>query len=69
MPSLFTNSILSVCVSNGKVSTEKSVVKAIEGLDKDLTILIIAHRLTTLKKCDLIINVKNKKITVHNKLP
>ncbi len=42
--------------------TEKSVVKSIEGLDDDLTILIIAHRLSTLKNCDLIVEVKNKNI-------
>ncbi len=32
--------------------TEKSVMEAINSLDKDLTILIIAHRLSTLKGCD-----------------
>ena len=31
--------------------TEQAVMEAIEGLSSDLTILIIAHRLTTLKKC------------------
>ena len=32
-------------------TTEKAVMQAIEGLSKDLTVLIIAHRLTTLKNC------------------
>ena len=36
-------------------ATEQSVMKAIEGLGEKLTILIIAHRLTTLKECDRII--------------
>ena len=36
-------------------STEQEVMKAIEGLGGQLTILIIAHRLTTLKGCDRII--------------
>ena len=44
--------------------TEKSVVESIEGLDKELTVLIIAHRLTTLRNCDLIIEVSNKSINI-----
>ncbi len=31
--------------------TEQAVMQAIEGLGDDLTVLIIAHRLTTLKNC------------------
>jgi len=37
--------------------TEKAVMEAIEGLSADLTILIIAHRLTTLKNCAQIIDL------------
>jgi ATP-binding cassette subfamily B protein len=32
-------------------------MQEIEGLSKDLTIFIIAHRLTTLKNCDVIIKL------------
>lgn len=39
--------------------TEKAVMDAIEGLGRDLTILIIAHRLTTVKKCDQIVELKD----------
>lgn len=42
--------------------TEQSVMDAIEGLSKKLTILIIAHRLTTLKDCSQIYEVKNGNI-------
>jgi ATP-binding cassette subfamily B protein len=38
-------------------STERSIMKSIEGLEKNLTILIIAHRLTSLKNCDQIVTV------------
>jgi len=44
--------------------TEQAVMKAIEGLGRELTILIIAHRLTTLKGCDQIVNLDKNNI-VH----
>ena len=37
--------------------TEKAVMQAIEGLSKDLTLLIIAHRLTTLINCSQIVEL------------
>jgi len=46
--------------------TENAVMKAIEELEGDLTILIIAHRLTTLKGCDQIIKL-NKNNTIYTK--
>ena len=41
-------------------TTEEAVMESIDSLDKDLTILIIAHRLTTLKKCDYIVEVQGQ---------
>jgi ABC-type multidrug transport system fused ATPase/permease subunit len=37
--------------------TEEVVMHAIEALGKDVTLLIIAHRLTTLKNCNLIVEL------------
>jgi ATP-binding cassette subfamily B protein len=37
--------------------TESAVMQAIEGLSKDLTLLIIAHRLSTLKNCTQIVEL------------
>ena len=37
--------------------TELAVMAAIDGFDKELTVIIIAHRLTTLKSCDKIIQL------------
>jgi ATP-binding cassette subfamily B protein len=42
--------------------TEQAVMQAIESLSVDLTILIIAHRLTTLKNCTQIIELGNGNI-------
>ena len=38
--------------------TEQAVMDAIEDLGEEITILIIAHRLTTLKGCDKIIKLE-----------
>jgi len=38
--------------------TEMSVMDAIDGLDRDLTIILIAHRITTLSRCDNIVELE-----------
>ena len=45
--------------------TEKEVMKAVEGLKGEMTILIITHRLSTLSCCDKIYKVDNKKLVVQ----
>jgi len=42
--------------------TENYVMSSIDNLDKDLTIIIVAHRLSTLKQCDKIIKIENGQI-------
>jgi ABC-type multidrug transport system fused ATPase/permease subunit len=42
--------------------TEQAVMQAIEGLSQDLTLLIIAHRLTTLKNCTQIVELGDGRI-------
>ena len=42
--------------------TEKLIMDTIYRLNKDLTLIIIAHRLSTLSQCDEIIEIKNNKI-------
>lgn len=37
--------------------TESAVMDALNGLGSDVTILVVAHRLTTLSKCDLIVEI------------
>lgn len=52
-------------------ATERSVMDAIEGLSKDLTILLIAHRLTTIQHCDMIVQLEGGRVVAqgtYNKL-
>jgi len=42
--------------------TEQAIMKSIEGLSKELTILIIAHRLSTLENCTHIIDLSEGRI-------
>ena len=44
--------------------TEASVMEAVAELSSSLTIVMVAHRLTTLKDCDLIFEIKNGRISV-----
>lgn len=46
--------------------TETGVMQAIENLGRDLTIVIIAHRLTTLKRCDKIYRLEKGKVIEAN---
>lgn len=43
--------------------TEEAVMQAIDGLSKELTLLIVAHRLTTLKNCTQIVELADGFIT------
>jgi ABC-type multidrug transport system fused ATPase/permease subunit len=45
--------------------TENTVMEAINNLSKDLTIIIIAHRISTLKGCDQIYEIKEGNIISH----
>ena len=41
-------------------STEKKIIRSLSNL-KDITIIMIAHRLTTLKNCNKIIEIRKDK--------
>lgn len=43
-------------------ATEQSVMDAVEGLDRELTILLIAHRLTTVRRCDTVVRLEHGRI-------
>ncbi|MBK8725003.1 MAG: ABC transporter ATP-binding protein [Holophagaceae bacterium] len=46
-------------------ATEQSVMDAIEGLNRDLTIFLIAHRLTTVMRCDRIVELAHGKVVAQ----
>jgi ABC-type multidrug transport system fused ATPase/permease subunit len=45
--------------------TEKSVMEAIQGLSSELTILMIAHRITTVQRCDIIVELDQGRLVAH----
>ena len=57
--------VLDEATSALDTATEQSVLDVIEKLNRDMTILIIAHRLTTVQRCDSIIELKSGRISVH----
>ena len=42
--------------------TEEQVMAAIKNISKEITIIMIAHRLGTIKDCDIIINIEKGRI-------
>jgi ABC-type multidrug transport system fused ATPase/permease subunit len=46
--------------------TEGAVMKVLDGLNENLTLLIVAHRLTTLRNCQKILEMNKNRITIFN---
>jgi ABC-type multidrug transport system fused ATPase/permease subunit len=46
-------------------ATEQSLMESIEGLSSDLTILLIAHRLTTVRRCDTIVELEYGRVVAQ----
>ena len=42
--------------------TEQSIVRSLASLDRELTVILVAHRLSTLKDCDVIVELSDGRI-------
>ena len=51
--------ILDEATSALDINTERLVMQSINSIDKNITLIMIAHRLSTLKECDRIITLQN----------
>ena len=57
--------VLDEATSSLDTATEKNILENIINNDPGITILMITHRLQTLKNCDYIIEIQNKKLVKH----
>ena len=48
-------------------TTEMKVMKSIKNEAKDITLIIVAHKLSTLETCNKILRVRNQTVTVETK--
>lgn len=63
--SLYKNSeiiIFDEATNSLDIETERLIMRELYNLDKNLTIIVVAHRLDTLSHCDSIFEIKKKKI-------
>ena len=58
--------VLDEATSALDTGTERAVMEAIDSLHGKMTLIIIAHRLTTIKNCDIVYEVKEGKVTKSN---
>ena len=59
--------VLDEATSALDTETETAVMEAIDGLRGSRIMIIIAHRLTTIRNCDEVYEIKNGTITIRDK--
>lgn len=55
--------ILDEATSALDTETESQIMKGLQTLSRDITVIIVAHRVSTLNKCDFVIKLNNGNIT------
>lgn len=58
--------VLDEATSALDINTEEAVMATIDGLSDELTIIIIAHRLSTLQRCDRVIRLEHGKVAADD---
>ena len=43
--------------------TEESVMEAVAALGREATVVIVAHRLSTLRQCDVVVEIRGGRIS------
>jgi ATP-binding cassette subfamily B protein len=54
--------VLDEATSALDITTEVEVMRGIESLGQNITVIVVAHRLSTLKNCDLIFKIKDGRV-------
>ena len=45
-------------------ATEAAIIESLEQLDRDLTIIVVAHRLTTIERCDTLVRIEEGRVVI-----
>ncbi|MCM1125471.1 MAG: ABC transporter ATP-binding protein/permease [Lachnospiraceae bacterium] len=59
--------VLDEATASLDTETESAVMQSVELLQGELTIIIVAHRLTTIRNCDVIYEIKDGSAVIRNK--
>ena len=61
--------VLDEATSALDMSTERAVMEAVEALSGEITIVMIAHRLATVERCDTIVVLERGRVVGHGRYP
>ncbi|MDB2329271.1 ATP-binding cassette domain-containing protein, partial [Flavobacteriaceae bacterium] len=60
--------VLDEATSSLDVKTEENIMRSVDNLKGQMTIIIVTHRLVTLKNCDEIFSIKRGKLSKENNI-